>query len=231
MQKLIDIIPPTAPLNHAYIIIGESTASLSALKELLEQRFGPGFTSMSNPDFSVKEFSSWGVDESREVKGFNANRPSAWLAKVLVIMSPSITLQAQNSLLKTLEEPASDTHYFIISRTLGEYLPTVLSRCQIIRLDTGVFSSNLVDSVTEYLSADISRRFVINKDILAQQEDNVVYGLDWLNCLFEVYWGKVASLGDKRSLENAQALLKDINYANSRGSSLRLILDHVAGLF
>jgi DNA polymerase III subunit delta' len=43
--------------------------------------------------------------------------------------------QAANRLLKTLEEPAAHVHLLLLSDRLGEVLPTILSRCQLVRFD------------------------------------------------------------------------------------------------
>ena len=43
--------------------------------------------------------------------------------------------QAANRLLKTLEEPAAFVHLILVSDRLGEVLPTIASRCQLVRFD------------------------------------------------------------------------------------------------
>jgi len=230
MQKLSDILQSSSPLNHAYLIIGDPKEIIVELNIFLEQRLGTGFTSISNPDFHLKEFSTWGVDESRELKAFQSRRPITWPVKVSVIVPEVFTFEAQNSLLKTLEEPSSDTHFFIIARRLGEYLPTVISRCQIIKIGASVFTSEISLLTKDWLSADIAKRFEINKIILKKHEDNPSYILNWLNCLLDVYWSNVSDWVDKNALSGAQSLFEAISYANQRGGSLRVILEHLAGV-
>jgi DNA polymerase III subunit delta' len=43
--------------------------------------------------------------------------------------------QAANRLLKTLEEPASFAHFILLAPTPRELLPTIASRCQLVRFD------------------------------------------------------------------------------------------------
>jgi DNA polymerase III subunit delta' len=43
--------------------------------------------------------------------------------------------QAANKLLKTLEEPALFVHLILLTDRLGEMLPTIRSRCQLVRFD------------------------------------------------------------------------------------------------
>ncbi len=47
-----------------------------------------------------------------------------------------LTTEAQNALLKTLEEPPKHTKIYIESQSSSSLLPTILSRCQIIQLTT-----------------------------------------------------------------------------------------------
>jgi len=47
-----------------------------------------------------------------------------------------LTTEAQNALLKTLEEPPTHTRIYIESQSSSTLLPTILSRCQIIHLTT-----------------------------------------------------------------------------------------------
>ncbi len=43
--------------------------------------------------------------------------------------------QAANKMLKTLEEPAAYVHLILLTDRLGEMLPTIVSRCQLVRFD------------------------------------------------------------------------------------------------
>lgn len=52
-----------------------------------------------------------------------------------------LTTEAQNALLKTLEEPPSHTRIYIESQVSATLLPTVISRCQIIQLTTKPLAS------------------------------------------------------------------------------------------
>lgn len=56
--------------------------------------------------------------------------------KVFIVRDADrITLQAQNSLLKTLEEPPGATVLMLLAASLDRLLPTVLSRCQSVPFD------------------------------------------------------------------------------------------------
>jgi DNA polymerase-3 subunit delta' len=58
-------------------------------------------------------------------------------AKRVFVLERADTLieQAANKLLKTLEEPAPFVHLVLLTDRLGEVLPTIRSRCQLVRFD------------------------------------------------------------------------------------------------
>lgn len=230
MKKFADLFSLNKNLSHAYLIVGEPDSITQELKNFFTQKFGEDFVSLANPDFSLKKDSLWSIAESRELKNFNSRRPVKYSAKISVIIPETITLEAQNSLLKTLEEPALDTHFFIITKRLDEYLPTIISRCEIIRFENKIFPPALCQLAEEWLNDDLAIRLEKNKIILAQQENNPTYIVDWLNCLIDVYWNKVSLQMTKKSVSSAEALIKAISYASQRGGSPRIILDNLAGI-
>lgn len=62
-----------------------------------------------------------------------ANKPSMGRAKVFIIReAEKLNVEAQNALLKTLEEPPPTTFLILVTASLESLLPTVQSRCQVI---------------------------------------------------------------------------------------------------
>ncbi|MCL2065077.1 MAG: hypothetical protein FWG98_12020 [Candidatus Cloacimonetes bacterium] len=59
----------------------------------------------------------------------------------------SLTAQASNAFLKTLEEPPADTHFILIVNNIEKLLPTILSRCVKIKFHN--ISTNIIEN---YLS-------------------------------------------------------------------------------
>jgi len=53
---------------------------------------------------------------------------------VIIPQSELLTIPAQNALLKLLEEPPNHTFIFLLSTNTEVFLPTILSRCQIINI-------------------------------------------------------------------------------------------------
>jgi DNA polymerase-3 subunit delta' len=75
-----------------------------------------------------------GIDQIRSASASLSSRPQRGGWQVLIVdPADAMNLAAQNALLKTLEEPASDTVLLLVAHDVGRLLPTIRSRCQ--RLD------------------------------------------------------------------------------------------------
>lgn len=76
-----------------------------------------------------------GVDEVRELTRELSEKPFGGDGRaVLVRDAHKMTPPAQNALLKTLEEPGAGTVFLLLAEQEEPLLPTIRSRCRIIRL-------------------------------------------------------------------------------------------------
>ena len=91
-----------------------------------------------HPDIKLVEASkkSIGIDEIRDFIDEMYLKPYEGEKKVFIIKgADTMTLQAQNAILKTLEEPPADSIIIMLAGKHEGLLETILSRCQIIRLN------------------------------------------------------------------------------------------------
>jgi len=91
----------------------------------------------NHPDvLTVKtEKQSIGIDEIRKIQKELYKSPYQSDNKIIIIDDAHLlTVQAQNALLKSLEEPPSYVIFILLSQSLQNILPTVLSRMIIYRL-------------------------------------------------------------------------------------------------
>ena len=78
---------------------------------------------------------SIGIAQIREIKQKIALKPFQSRAKALIIPdAQTATIEAQNALLKTLEEPPNNTIIILLTTNANLLLPTIISRCQVIQL-------------------------------------------------------------------------------------------------
>ena len=90
------------------------------------------------------------VDQMRSIEREANYRPFEGKARVfLVDDADKLNDSSANALLKTLEEPPRTSHVILITSRPAMLLPTIRSRCQVIR-----FSPLSVEEIEQYLSAD-----------------------------------------------------------------------------
>jgi DNA polymerase-3 subunit delta' len=90
----------------------------------------------NHPDVRVlRPEKSIGVDEVRGVLAAVQVRAFLGGPKAVVVEGAErMTPQAQNCLLRTLEDPPAGTVFFLLAEALGAMLPTVRSRCRVVNL-------------------------------------------------------------------------------------------------
>ncbi|MDA8354184.1 MAG: DNA polymerase III subunit delta' [Firmicutes bacterium] len=90
----------------------------------------------NHPDviFPERDGQTIGIGQIRELQRRFSYSPPAGTTRVLILRhAETLTLQAANSLLKFLEEPASLWVAILLTENVHNLPPTVLSRCQLIR--------------------------------------------------------------------------------------------------
>ncbi len=145
-------------MHHGWILagkqgLGKSAFALAAARELVALGAGPQPEGM-HPDiitldhlpatpedakkrdegqpFQIKRNIT--VDQIREMQHRLTTTPSLGSRRV-VIIDPADDLEknASNALLKSLEEPPAGTFFLLVSHRSGRLLPTIRSRCRIMR--------------------------------------------------------------------------------------------------
>lgn len=96
------------------------------------------FDTNNNPDFKIiePEGNSIKIEQIREFQAKVAEKPIISERKVYIINdSDKMTTEAQNCLLKTLEEPPEFVTIILIASNENSFLTTIKSRCMIIHFD------------------------------------------------------------------------------------------------
>ena len=154
-------------ISHAYILNGENGSGKNmlarAFAKALECEAGYGdscnmcrschqFDSGNHPDIKWlrhEKAASIGVDEVREqINKDIVIKPYSSQYKIYIIdEAEKMTVQAQNALLKTIEEPPEYAVIIFLTNTLDALLQTVRSRCIIMNLrgvDTQLIQQHLM---------------------------------------------------------------------------------------
>ena len=150
-----------------------STLITSSNKEQIDQKIGEiclflkNEINPNNPDiFIIDQNSGWTIELTRQIKNFLSKKPFNHSNKIVIIYdSHQLNNESQNALLKTVEDPGKDNYLILITSKPSKLLPTIISRCQTIKLKNIsnqcqtnqclVFSHNLKKDLT--LSESLSR--------------------------------------------------------------------------
>lgn len=120
------------------------------------------------------------IDQIRKVGEFIANRPLEGQRKFVIIKDAATMVeQAQNSLLKNLEQPPEDTTFLLLSPSINGILPTIQSRCVLLsframeeeKIAAILAKDYGVSTVQGKLIARLSGRKLLSAIALAKQED------------------------------------------------------------
>ena len=113
------------PLFHAYIIGGTRDGAREYIAALLAP-FSDGAHKLES------EHVSFGIDDARALRSWQELMPEAGKRKIHIVYADFITEQAENALLKTLEEPTANTHIIFAIPKPEVLLPTLLSRVRVV---------------------------------------------------------------------------------------------------
>ena len=173
----------TGKVSHAYILSGEagmgrkSLANAFALSLLCEKGMEEPcmqchackqVLSGNHPDLiyvTHEKPASIGVDDIREqINDTIQVRPYSSYYKIYIMdEAEKMTVQAQNALLKTIEEPPAYAVILLLTTNQDAFLPTILSRCVQLKLKPlkdSVVKEYLIQSLGENESeADIYAAF------------------------------------------------------------------------
>ena len=121
--KMITLQKDQGRLSHAYLIIGNFDSS--EIADLLKIKIADQHVIENNP---IK------IADIRMLTHWISLRPHSSQNKLAIIHQiDNITLEAANALLKILEEPPASSILVLQAEKKEKILPTILSRCQMIK--------------------------------------------------------------------------------------------------
>lgn len=195
-------------ISHAHIIVGENGIGKSNLankfaRNILGKSQERDYIDIIN--YRCKK-SSFGVDDVREIVDEISKRPFEGDKKVIIIYDGNkLTVQAQNALLKTIEEPPKGVFIILLCESLELILDTIKSRCQIYKLSP--------------LNKEEIRLYIdnINNDSFSQDEVNAAIAYS------EGIPGKAEAFLRDSSLKDLRNTLVDLLFLLTKGNIRELL--------
>jgi len=198
-------------LSHAYLILNDF--KIEDLIKLFKVHLA---------DLLVIDDSPIKINQIRELTHWNSLKPHSSPIKLAVILNTEdLTLEAANALLKILEEPSANTLVILKAERKEKILPTILSRCQIIKNEYHRLKEKPTSyrSIEEISRLSIKERFDFAADII--EEGNIAGILnEWeANFRSELKAGKDV-LAILKRISRDRSLLKS-------NISLKLLLENL----
>lgn len=152
----------------AKLILSSSPLTFAEVRELVAEipsdleSFHPDYLEISTNKATL------GVEQIKQLVAWNSQKPFNAKVKVAVITQGELmTTEAQNALLKTLEEPAPETVIVIISKNELALLPTIRSRVSHVQTLNRSISNSKVEGSNSEKFSDIANDF-INADYIGR---------------------------------------------------------------
>lgn len=142
--------------HHSYVYVNEDS---TPLLELLQSNFSDLFIdNLNHPDLWIRNYTTFSIEDSRDLKKFNQTKASL-NNKIALISANSITAEAQQSLLKVLEEPYPGVMIFLVLPNINLLLPTIISRVEILEIENKSIIKN--KEALHFLSLSIPERLLL----------------------------------------------------------------------
>jgi hypothetical protein len=184
---------------HAFFLIGnDSTVIDNKIEELLNR------LDSTRVDFIIQK-----IADLKEFKSFtkiNLDRKTT----IVIHNFGSATIETQNGFLKSLEEPQEKLSFILISNSLEGVLPTILSRCEVIEINSNSniqIDTNTEKTITEFLDSQVGNRLSFISKIKDRQE-----AIEFIS--------NVLIIGKKR-LEKEPQIWELLDYANKTLKALK----------
>jgi len=167
---------------------------------------------------------SIGISQTREGTNFLNEKPFSYRKKFLIILnSEKLTPQAQNSLLKTLEEPPSYALILISSKTQNSLLETIASRCRLISLKSDAEETDESIRFKKIKKMTPGERLDLSSEISKEEKEVVLEILDgWIE---ESRVEMLKNPNDTTYMKNIKRILEIKNDLENSNVNVRLSLE------
>jgi len=120
-----------------------------------------------------------GIEAIRKIKKWLSQKAYQEKKRLIVIyQAQQLTIEAQNAFLKTLEEPPKNTLILLAVDNSHRLLPTIISRCQIVRLKANNSLQKPIDQkLIEVFNKNLAEKIIFSQKMGKKKKEEV---LAWL---------------------------------------------------
>lgn len=138
---------------HAYLLTGTNKKSIEKKARQIAKKKGASLM-----EFEVKK-----IADVKELAKFTNLKLSQKTA-VFIKDTDKTTKQALNAFLKNLEEPQKNLFYILSANSKHNLLPTIVSRCQIVKAEDKKPEKNDLKMVKDFLNLPTEEKLMFTKE-------------------------------------------------------------------
>lgn len=208
-----------------YLIYGKNSDQRN---EKIKKIIPENFKLENNPDFLEMKLSdkkkSIGIEEVKVVGQFLQTKPLSHSVKIAILRDANfLTPEAQNSLLKILEEHSNNSIIILEDTSINFLLPTIISRCILEKVaDNSIQESRIPNNFFEF---DVSKKLDFMETINKLDKEEII----------EILNSSLALLKEEKYQKYKEENLKNIHLIASTCENLekynlntRLTLENLA---
>ncbi len=219
--------------SRAVLVRGNFNAIYEDLNDMIFDACGTNLDDTLHVDLFERE--SLSVDDARDIKeaASKVGRTSETM-HVIVIAAQTLTREAQNSLLKVLEEPAETVALFIVTPHPERLLPTLVSRLATVNVKENIIGASEIKNpinqyAIEFVSLSVPDRLTLVQTILKEIEKGAFMKEDIATFCNTVKLQFDANSSGNVEYEQVVKAIEPIHsYLLDQSSSIKLLLEHMA---
>lgn len=218
-------------LYHSYIIEGDPEV---LAKELLGFLENSNYVTRKSLDVLCQNYESFTMGDSFYIKDWHSNDRVTEGKKICIIATKFINREAEQALLKIIEEPKENTHFFIIVPDASLLLDTIISRVHLVKVENSNHDK-FIKEVLSFINSSPKERLDMIAQIIKsnKDEDNSgqlrYYATSFVNELENIFYDKFKKdRSNKDLIFILEELHKSRDYLSTPGASVKMILEHLA---
>ncbi len=202
--------------HHSYIVVSSTP---DALVPTLTAEF-----KNTMPEYSVVPFliPRVTIDDVRMLSEYTYGSAP----QIVLISTDDILHEAQQALLKTLEEPGAQTKIVFIMPHVAHLLPTIMSRVEVVHYEGENLENIYKTEMKKFSTSDVPTRLKWVEKFIKDNEDH-----DTTRSILKRHIDALTEIVlNKKGIQSI--VLEDLQYASTniltRGSSIKMLLEHIA---
>lgn len=214
-------------IHHAYIIENNNDLIVDDILNYFDKT---NFVNKKSLDVFFGKFETFSIEDSLSIRDWYKNKSINEGNKVCVIYASFLSREAQESLLKILEEPTPSNYFIIITPNVSTVIPTLMSRVHYLCLS----ENQSKEDVLSFVEMSLKERFDFIASFIKEnkKEDDSGYlrdrAISFMNELERYYYKEFK---EDKKIDRTRILneiLINKNYLNTPGASVKMVLENIS---